>query len=910
MTRRILFLIVLLTLCVAVNAQAAAFMDPNLVKILNRAQASDQIDVYVVLKQQLNLQSVLAEVKAQGGGRARRHFEVVTRLQDLAERSQSVLMDMATASAAIGEVTRVWPFWISNSIGYTATPGFIRELANQPEVAAIYYDVEIELIAPVATSVTASCPAGAVENGVAAIHAPEMWALGFDGTGTLACDQDTGADGTHPAFAARWRGLVPGVTPAEAWFDPNYNEQFPTDACPGFCHGTHTLGTILGRDGANQIGVAPGAKWIGAKTVDTGDILTLAVAGFQWMADPDGDPNTSDDVPNVVSNSWGLPQSEYGQCQTNFNAVIDGAEAAGVAVVFAAGNEGSIGPRSPGDRIATDVNVFSVGALNQDATTIADFSSLGPSRCDNQTIKPEVSAIGVDVCSAQPGDSYGLASGTSMATPHVAGAILLLAQAFPDATPEQLKTALYVTAVDLGDPGEDNTFGRGRIDVVAALTWLTGQMVNHDGKVQIDAQAYNCDATINIKVMDIDLTANTQNVTIKSDTETATETVVLNKTDKAGIYDGSIVTTGDAPAHGDNKISVADGDTITVTYIDADDGNGGHNVVKTATAVADCAAPTFAGLNSATPGDYQVTLAWDAATDAHAIHYNVYRADTPGGFDFGTPLTNVTDTSYLDTDVVNGNTYYYVVRAEDALGNEDGNTVVKDATPVGPIRLFKETFDDKNISQWTIVNGGSCPGTWTDTNPGGESSPYWQGKFAICDRTAYIFGQMDEMLISPTIDCTDYSGIQVAFSHDFEQGFFEKPTVDYTLDNGTTWTLIQQFNSSDAGDKVYDVPGLDHKANVHIRFHYTAGMMGYYWGVDNIEVRGWAAAPDDDTTPDDDIVPDDDTTPTDDDTVTDDDTTPTDDDVTPTDDDTNPSDDDSIDDDSSSSGDDSGGCGC
>ena len=102
MTRRILFLIVLLTLCVAVNAQAAAFMDPNLVKILNRAQASDQIDVYVVLKQQLNLQSVLAEVKAQGGGRARRHFEVVTRLQDLAERSQSVLMDMATASAAIG----------------------------------------------------------------------------------------------------------------------------------------------------------------------------------------------------------------------------------------------------------------------------------------------------------------------------------------------------------------------------------------------------------------------------------------------------------------------------------------------------------------------------------------------------------------------------------------------------------------------------------------------------------------------------------------------------------------------------------------------------------------------------------------------------------------------------------------
>ncbi len=922
MIRKVVLLAFLLTLCVAVSAQARATIDADLIHVLSQAGPNDQINVYVVLKEQLDLRAALAELDSLGGGRARRHFEIVTRLQDLAERSQAGLVDFAEIAAEDGTVTRFYPFWISNSIAVSATPAFIRELAEQPEVAKIYWDAPIELIGPVDGVKMVSSQGDGVENGVAVIGAPDLWALGIDGTGTIACDQDTGADGSHVAFASRWRGLDPGVTPAEAWFDPNYNETFPTDACPyGNCHGTHTLGTIVGDDGgSNQIGVAPGAKWIGAKTIDVGDILTLAVAAFEWAADPDGEPGTIDDVPHVVSNSWGLPQSLYGQCQDDFNTVIDACEAAGVAVVFAAGNEGSTGPRSPGDRIASDVNVFSVGALEQDGETIAYFSSLGPSRCDNTTIKPEVSAVGVDVRSAQPGNSYGLMSGTSMATPHVAGAILLLASAYPDATPEQLKTALYVTAIDLGPAGEDNTFGNGRIDLVAALAWLMEQMVNSDGKVRVDSTSYNCDDTITITVSDIDLTAGTQNVTIVSNTETTPETVTLAQTDTAGVYRGSFATTGDSASHGDNHLSISNGDDITVTYIDADNGSGGINVSKTAEATADCAAPTFAGLTEALPGDYQVTLNWSAATDVNPIHYNIYRADSPTTFDFGTPLATVTAVTYLDEDVVNNNTYYYVVRAEDSLNNEDSNEVVQSATPVGPERIFREDFEAADgLADWTIINAGSCNGTWTDTNPGGESSPYWSGTFAIADRTAYLFGQMDESMISPAIDCTNYGTIQVAFSHEFEKSLFDTAEVHYSIDGGNNWVLIKKFNQSNAGDMVYDVPALDHRAEVYLRFHYVGGAMAYYWGVDDIEVRGWPEAPDDDTTDDDitdddttdDDIIDDDTTDDDiiDDDTTDDDITDddvTDDDVLPTDDDT--ADDDVVGDDDDD--DDDSGCGC
>ena len=454
----------------------AAWMDSNLQGQLAGAGPNDWINAYVVLAQHVDLDATVAAAKGQG--LAARHRLVIERLRAMADKTQGPVRAALAAAKKDGRVARFHAFWIANAVAVTATPAAIRDLAGRSDVSAIYWDPPIELIAPVDQGRPETAAGGkGIENGISVTNAPELWGMGFDGTGRIACDQDTGAEGSHPAFASRWRGNDSGVPSTAAWFDPNYGTTFPTDYAG---HGTHTLGTIVGDDGAgNQIGMAPGAKWIAAATIDIGDIYTDAVAGFEWAADPDGDPDTMDDVPDVVSNSWGLPAWYYGSCLDDFNAAIDAAEAAGVPVVFAAGNEGPDAEslRSPGDRIASDVNTFSVGALNQDGTTAADFSSRGPSACDHATIKPEVAAIGVDVRSSYPGGSYTTMSGTSMATPHVAGAVVLLRSAFPDTSPEFVKTALYLSAVDLGPSGEDNTYGRGRIDVVAAYNWMDANLV-------------------------------------------------------------------------------------------------------------------------------------------------------------------------------------------------------------------------------------------------------------------------------------------------------------------------------------------------------------------------------------------------------------------------------------------------
>ncbi|MCZ7583158.1 MAG: S8 family serine peptidase [Deltaproteobacteria bacterium] len=437
--------VLLLFSLMAAEAVDAAWVDPHLSDRLAAASSDAYLDAYVVLSDQVDLDAIVRDVEARGGGLAQRHYEVITALQEKAAATQDALVDYLEARLAAGDVASYKAFWISNAVAVSARASVIDELSKREDLASLYLDYPIALVEPVEFTVETEPPAiAAVEPGVTSSRAPELWAIGVDGTGALACDQDTGADGDHPAFGSRWRGLEGGVTPAEAWYDPVSGQSFPTDSGS---HGTHTLGTMIGDDGgANQIGMAPGATWIGAKTIDVpgGDIFSDAVGAFQWSADPDGNPATMDDVPDVVNNSWGLHPGFYGPCRTDFNASIDAAEAAGVVVVFAAGNEGpgSTTLRSPGSRAVNDLNVFSIGALNQGGTTIASFSSRGPSDCDGTSIKPEVSAVGVDVRSSVPNDSYGTSSGTSMATPHVAGAVLLLRSAFPEAPPEDVKMAL------------------------------------------------------------------------------------------------------------------------------------------------------------------------------------------------------------------------------------------------------------------------------------------------------------------------------------------------------------------------------------------------------------------------------------------------------------------------------------
>ncbi len=476
--RYLISIVVIAAMAVPVVA-AAAFIDPNL-DIEMEAAGDDYVPVLIFMKDKVAVNELVASLEKEKASFARRHYEVVTQLKEKSAATQKGIL----SALAANDAKSIRSFWIGNMIAARLRPVAVEAIAARADVKSVMLDPPIELIEPVSKHPDTRGVAADVEIGITATRAPEMWALGYDGSTAIACDQDTGADGTHPAFADRWLGLE--VPPEQAWFDPLDNETFPTEAT-GRDHGTHTLGTMVGDDGAgNQIGMAPAAKWIGAKTIDAGgDIFSDAVAAFQWAADPDGNPATTDDVPDVINNSWGLSPWYYGGCLSDFNDSIDAAEAAGVVVIFAAGNEGpdSESLRSPANRISTLINVLAVGALQEDAETIADFSSRGPSDCDSSTIKPEVCAVGVEVRSAMPGGDYQTMSGTSMAAPHVSGAVLLLRDAFPDASPEDIKWALYITAVDLGDPGEDNTYGRGRIDVMEAYYYLLN---NHDCDRDID----------------------------------------------------------------------------------------------------------------------------------------------------------------------------------------------------------------------------------------------------------------------------------------------------------------------------------------------------------------------------------------------------------------------------------------
>ncbi|MCC6157864.1 MAG: S8 family serine peptidase [Deltaproteobacteria bacterium] len=939
-SRHVSVLVALMVFVMSPAAAYAARFDDALVDALAEAAPGETLNVYVVMAESVDLSSLTSYMDDARLTRAQRHLLVVEELQDMAASTQSALL--GTLAGAGAAVRRVRPFWIANAVAVEADAAYIESLRARRDIASVYLDPPLELIEPVAVgdAIAADDVATGILGSITASRAPELWAMGYDGTGALACDQDTGADATHPAFADRWRGLDGGVLPEHAWFDPVGSETFPTDSGS---HGTHTLGTILGDDGAgHQIGMAPGAKWIGAKTIDVpgGNIYSDAIAAFEWMADPDGNPGTVDDVPDAVNNSWGIPNPS---CANDFYAAIDAAEAAGVVVLFAAGNEGPAAKtlRSPGNRITTSLNTFSVGALKQDNTTITSFSSRGPSRCDNLTLKPEVSAIGDNVLSSVPGNNYSTMSGTSMATPAVTGAAILLRGAFPEATVDQVKMALYETAVDLGAAGEDNIYGRGRIDVVEAYWWLLAEMVTSNATLSVDRALYSCDDLVRVTVTEGDLSGSL-NVTVKSTTEAGGETLALAEdVDVDGLFRGQIATATGAPA-ADGVLQLTNGDTITVTYTDANDGEGGINVVETKNASADCAAPAFAGATGATGLDNEAEITWDPATDLGVVVYNIYRADASGGHDFDDPIDTATESPWLDQWAPNGADWYYVVRACDPFGNCDGNTVEVTASPTGPDRIFFDNFDLEPRA-WQIVDGGSNTATWNSDNAGSRSSPHWTDRFIAADKeTTGALQRMDEQLITPPLDCSHHEGIELRFRHEYRHGLLDRAQVAWSYD-GATWTNLVNWGADQEGAVTFDLPEADLYPQVFVLFYFkNAGLDAQYWGLDNIEVVGWPSTgtpttttstttstttttiPGDDDT-DDDTADDDADDDTADDDIVDDDTTDddtVDDDVVDddtTDDDTiddDSLDDDTADDDTVDGADDSGGnnndggCGC
>ncbi|MCU1659388.1 MAG: hypothetical protein JWO57_4044, partial [Pseudonocardiales bacterium] len=325
-----------------------------------------------------------------------------------------------------------------------------------PEVRAIRPEFTVQ--APASTT-PAGTPASAVEPNIARINAPAMWNRGFRGQGVVVANMDTGVDATQPDLAAKWRGG------ANSWYDPN--GQHPTTPTDVNGHGTWTMGVMVGGDaGGSSVGVAPDAKWIAVKIFNDSGVATSTNIhlGFQWLLDPDGNPATAD-APNVVNDSWTMSAAG---CNLDFQLDLRSLRAAGILPVFAAGNSGpSAGTVfSP----ANLPEALAVGGTDN-SDVLDPYSSRGPSACAGATA-PRLTAPDTNIRTTDLYGGYASETGTSVAAPHVAGALALLLNAFPALPVEQQEAALQSVAVDLGPPGVDGDFGYGRLDVDASYQWL------------------------------------------------------------------------------------------------------------------------------------------------------------------------------------------------------------------------------------------------------------------------------------------------------------------------------------------------------------------------------------------------------------------------------------------------------
>lgn len=360
-------------------------------------------------------------------------------IPDLAERREAVYRTLVSHADTTQADLRAaldrfgidyQPYYLTNALEVEGGLLLRLWLANRSEVAEVMVSPRLRPAEPSEVPATEKMDAPTAPTwNLTLIGADRVWSeLGVTGEGIVIGQSDSGVQGDHPEFAARYRGVTEGHD--YNWLDPWAHQLAPYDESG---HGTHTLGTILG----DSVGVAPGATWFACANLVRNlgnpalylDCMQFMLAPFPQGGDPlrDGDPSRSADV---LNNSWGCPTEIEGCSPDVFAPAVAALSDAGIFVVVSAGNEGpecSTVSAPP----AIYAEVLSVGAVDQFGD-LASFSSSGPVTVDGSgRIKPDILAPGVEVLSAWPGSSYDLASGTSMAGPHLAGTVALMWSANP-----------------------------------------------------------------------------------------------------------------------------------------------------------------------------------------------------------------------------------------------------------------------------------------------------------------------------------------------------------------------------------------------------------------------------------------------------------------------------------------------
>ncbi|MFD6425109.1 S8 family serine peptidase [Streptomyces sp. NPDC060198] len=439
---------------------------------------------FVTLKDQADLSS--AKKQKSHAGRAKAAYGELRAHAESSQKSLNSFLDREKVSHE--------GYWIANTVKVTGDQGLIDRLAKRSDVASIVKERHYRLDdsetsdAKITTSRTNPSAAGSSaeratdssangdttpEWGVADINADDVWNQYDDrGEGIVIASVDSGVQYDHPDLVAQYRG-----NNGDGTFTHDYNFYDPSGTCAADgtpCdnngHGTHTMGTMVGKNG---IGVAPNAKWIAAKGCESSQCSDeYLLAAGQWILAPtdhNGQNPRPDLAPNIVNNSWG------GDDTTFYQDIVEAWNSAGIFEAFAAGNDGDGTTCSTAHAPGSQVTSYGVGAYDSTGT-IAKFSGFGPSLVDGSA-KPNISAPGVNVESTWPGSSYNTENGTSMATPHVAAAAALLWSAAPSLIGDIQGTRdlLNQGARDVDDThcggtaGMNNVWGEGKLDILASV---------------------------------------------------------------------------------------------------------------------------------------------------------------------------------------------------------------------------------------------------------------------------------------------------------------------------------------------------------------------------------------------------------------------------------------------------------
>lgn len=431
--------------------------------------------LFVILKDQADI-SAVANIKD-------RDQRLSAAYKQLTEHANGTQAGMRQFFDAVG--VEYTPYYLQNALEVQGGTLIRLYLMTRPEVERVLPSPRLRA-APEDSPQPGNLSAvdGSVQWNISMIGADRVWnEFNVRGEGIVVGQSDSGVDGNHPAIRKQYRGLVQGDD--YNWFDPWDGTSSPNDEGG---HGTHTMGTILG---ANGIGVAPKAQWIGCVNLDRNlanpalylDCMQFMLAPFPQGGDPfiDGDPIKA---VHVMNNSWGCPSLEG--CDPNaLLFAVDNLRYAGIFLVVSTGNDGP-NCETVESPLSLYENVFSVGAIDQFGD-MADFSSRGPVIADGSgRIKPDIVAPGVDILSALPQGTYGLNSGTSMAGPHVVGVVALIWSAQPDLIGDIEATERLI--VDTAQPytgnksigcftGDipNNAYGYGVVDVYAAVKQALGK---------------------------------------------------------------------------------------------------------------------------------------------------------------------------------------------------------------------------------------------------------------------------------------------------------------------------------------------------------------------------------------------------------------------------------------------------